>query len=286
MSKKLWVEHRTSEKTFIDKISIDGCEDVADFLNRLYEKPLLAIPPNTSITLYQPDESTEIDIGESPALLEKENARENPLIVRIVGIAENPPIMSTATPSKVASVLQSNMTNEEKESILKAIIAGEGKDRELQGKEREVQDKISLYEALNEKLQRIEAERDYLKGTLDARHIFEAYELRFPKRGGTRAERWTKHLKLNPLILKNLDECNQSDQKICWQDKAAEIYDELSRKIHQQTIDIGNGKYILMIEKSLSQISSCFVKVLAKELYGENVVVKEEVYSDREASGE
>jgi hypothetical protein len=28
---KLWVEHITPAKTFLDKVSIQGCEDVADF---------------------------------------------------------------------------------------------------------------------------------------------------------------------------------------------------------------------------------------------------------------
>ena len=31
ISEKLWVAHQTPERTFIDKISIQGCEDVADF---------------------------------------------------------------------------------------------------------------------------------------------------------------------------------------------------------------------------------------------------------------
>ena len=29
MSQKLWVAHATTAKTFIDKVSIDGCEDIA-----------------------------------------------------------------------------------------------------------------------------------------------------------------------------------------------------------------------------------------------------------------
>ena len=28
---KLWVEYQTPAKTFLDKVSIQGCEDVADF---------------------------------------------------------------------------------------------------------------------------------------------------------------------------------------------------------------------------------------------------------------
>ena len=31
MSNKLWVAHHTSARSFIDKVSIEGCSDVADF---------------------------------------------------------------------------------------------------------------------------------------------------------------------------------------------------------------------------------------------------------------
>lgn len=31
MSTKLWIAHETPAKTFIDKVSIQGCSDVADF---------------------------------------------------------------------------------------------------------------------------------------------------------------------------------------------------------------------------------------------------------------
>jgi len=40
MSKKLWIAYETPTKTFIDNISIDGCEDVAELLNRFYKRPL------------------------------------------------------------------------------------------------------------------------------------------------------------------------------------------------------------------------------------------------------
>jgi hypothetical protein len=158
------------------------------------------------------------------------------------------------------------------------------KDEALQSKERDmelvVQSKDGFLKVLEDNINRIEAERDFLKGTLDARHIFETYEAKFKKpdpKGPklTRAGRWDLHLALNPNILKKLEECNQDDKKIVWPDKAVEIYDQLCRNIHQRTIEIGNGKYIVMIEKSLPKTSSCFVKVLAKELYGENVSVKE-----------
>jgi len=274
MSKKLWVEHITATNTFgPTRVSIDGCEYVDDLLEEIKKKSQLSIPQNTPITLYKPDGTTKIDVGDSPAKYLKENARGNPLIVRIVEMAHNTSIEITPkpSPSKVASILRSSMTIEEKESILTEF---------LQSKEREVEDKVLLFDALKEKNQRVEAERDFVKGTLDARHIFEVYELRFsipnPKAPrSTRAEKWKNHLKVNPNILKKLEACIDSDEKILWQDKAVEIYGDLCRNIHQRTIDIGNGNYILMIEKSLPKISSCFVKVLATELYGESVQVQE-----------
>jgi len=299
MSQKLWVQHITTGQTFgPTRVSIDGCEYVDDLLEEIRKKFALSVPPS-HLTLYQPDGTTEIKVGDCPADYLEGNTDGNPLIVRIVEITENPSIsiVPKTSPSKVALVLRSNMTTEEKESILKDILEVQAKerelqakDREVQAKEREVQDKVSLYEALKEKTQRIEAERDFLKGTLDARHIIETYELRFPTPNPkapkpTRAERWKKHLDLNTTILDKLQEC---DKKIRWQHKAAEIYDDLCRSIHQRTIDIGNGKYIVMIEKSLPKTSSCFVRVLAKELYGDNVVVQEEtlggVTSEMEAS--
>lgn len=164
------------------------------------------------------------------------------------------------------------MTTEAKESIVKDI---------LQAKEREVQAKYDLCEALKEKSQRIEAERDFLKGTQDARHIFETYEAPFKKaRKLSRAEKWKQHLVSNPDILKKLEEYSQGNEGIPWHDKAMEIYDQLSRNIHQRTIDIGNGKYIVLIEKSLPTISFCFVKILAKDLYGENVSVQDDAFGE------
>jgi hypothetical protein len=60
MSQKLWVQHETPSKTFIDKVSIDGCEDIADFLKEVKKESQLSIPSKTPITLFQPDGTTEI----------------------------------------------------------------------------------------------------------------------------------------------------------------------------------------------------------------------------------
>ena len=79
-AQKLWVEYKTPEKTFIDKVSIEECDDVADFLKEI--KKEFEIPgPSSQLTLYRPDGS-EIDVGDSPSLLIDGNSRNNPLIVK------------------------------------------------------------------------------------------------------------------------------------------------------------------------------------------------------------
>jgi hypothetical protein len=81
MSQKLWVAHETAAKRFIDKVSIEGCEDVADFLKEVKKESQLAIPQNAPITLYKSDATSEIKVGASPADYLEGNTDENPLIV-------------------------------------------------------------------------------------------------------------------------------------------------------------------------------------------------------------
>ena len=94
MSQKLWVQHYTTGKPCgPTKVSIKGCSDVDDFLIKLYDSPILAIPSKTPITLYQPDGTTEIDVGDSLALHMDGNSSKNPLVVRTK--AEKPAISSS-----------------------------------------------------------------------------------------------------------------------------------------------------------------------------------------------
>jgi glutamine synthetase adenylyltransferase len=44
MSQKLWVQHNTAGKTFIEKVSIQECEDVADFLKEIKKESQRATP--------------------------------------------------------------------------------------------------------------------------------------------------------------------------------------------------------------------------------------------------
>ena len=82
---------------------------------------------------------------------------------------------------------------------------------------------------------------------------------------------------MKPKIQEKLEEF---DKNILWHDKAAEIYDELCRSSYRRTIDVGNGKYIVVIETSLSKTLSWFLKVLANELYGGNVSVQKDIFGE------
>jgi hypothetical protein len=55
----------------------------------LYERPLLAIPKDFVITLYQPDGETEIDVGDSADYL-NEYSRKNPLVVKVFVTSSQP----------------------------------------------------------------------------------------------------------------------------------------------------------------------------------------------------
>ena len=84
-SQKLWVEHQTAERSFVTKVSIEGCDYIAQFLDVIRQRPQLAIPQNASITLYKPD-GTEIDVGDSLALLVAGNSTSTPLVVKTVAV--------------------------------------------------------------------------------------------------------------------------------------------------------------------------------------------------------
>ena len=84
MLQKLWVAHKTDAKKYGPvKVSFEGCDDVDDFLKRLYTTPLLAISQNTPITLYQPNGTTEI--GPTDTITSLGNAGQDggtPLVVK------------------------------------------------------------------------------------------------------------------------------------------------------------------------------------------------------------
>ena len=104
MSKKLWVAYDTPAKTFIDKVSIQGCEDIADFLKEIKKESQLAIPPSTPITLYQPDGTTEIkptDTIQSLGNMGKD--ADAPLVVKTTAVGKSSRLVSTRKMSVEAS---------------------------------------------------------------------------------------------------------------------------------------------------------------------------------------
>ncbi len=83
MSQKLWVSYVTPAKTFIDKVSIHQCEDVADLLKEIKKESQLSIPSKTPITLYKSDGTTEIKPTHTiKSLGNMGKDSEAPLIVR------------------------------------------------------------------------------------------------------------------------------------------------------------------------------------------------------------
>jgi hypothetical protein len=81
MSQKLWVAYKTPAQTFIDKVSIESCDDIADLLKEIKKEFALSVPPS-QLTLYKSDGTTEIDVGDSPSDCLNGNSRNNPLIVK------------------------------------------------------------------------------------------------------------------------------------------------------------------------------------------------------------
>jgi hypothetical protein len=90
----------TTAKTFIDKVSIQGCSDVDDFLKEIKKESQLAIPQNT---LYKSDTTTEIDVEVNPSLIVGGNSRGNPRIVKTTAIGKTSCLVTTRKISVEAS---------------------------------------------------------------------------------------------------------------------------------------------------------------------------------------
>ena len=84
MPQKLWVEHQIDGKKYgPTRVPIEECDYVDDFLNRLYTRPLLAIPPNVPITLYKSDGTTPIKPTDTVESLREDGKDGNaPLVVK------------------------------------------------------------------------------------------------------------------------------------------------------------------------------------------------------------
>jgi hypothetical protein len=83
MPQGLWVEHRTDAENCIHLISIEGCEFVAQFIDRIIGSGTqLGIPRDSRITLHGPS-GTVIRSTEPISVLIPGNSTENPLRVQV-----------------------------------------------------------------------------------------------------------------------------------------------------------------------------------------------------------
>ena len=82
MPQGLWVEHKIDKETYIHMISIEGCELVANFIDRVRSNPQLCIPKDLRITLHGPS-GTAISVGDPISSLVPGNSLTNPLHVQI-----------------------------------------------------------------------------------------------------------------------------------------------------------------------------------------------------------
>ena len=82
MSEKLWVEYKTDKKTSISKVSIKGCEDVDDFIEKIKSHTQFSSIKDSEITLHGPS-GTAIRPIEPISVLLPGNSAESPLRVKV-----------------------------------------------------------------------------------------------------------------------------------------------------------------------------------------------------------
>jgi hypothetical protein len=88
MSEMLWVEYKTEERVYLHRISLEDCEFVAHFVDRVRSDPQLGIPRSSRTTLYGPS-GTAISPAEPISVLIPGNSSKNPLHVQVSAL---PPI--------------------------------------------------------------------------------------------------------------------------------------------------------------------------------------------------
>jgi hypothetical protein len=104
MSQKLWVQHITTAKTFIDLVSFDGCTYVSEFLKDIKKEAQLAIPSKTPITLYLPDGTTEIKPTDTiKSLGDAGKDADAPLVVKTTAVGKSSRLVTTRKMSVEAS---------------------------------------------------------------------------------------------------------------------------------------------------------------------------------------
>jgi hypothetical protein len=98
MSQKLWVQHETPSKTFLDKVSFQGCDYVDDFLKEIKKESQLAIPQNNPITLYQRKDGQEVEIRPTDTIKSFGDAGKDadaPLVVKTIAVGKSSRIVTT-----------------------------------------------------------------------------------------------------------------------------------------------------------------------------------------------
>ena len=82
MSEKLWVEYKTDKKTSISKVSIKGCKDVDDFIEKIKSHTQFSSIKDPEITLNGPS-GAAISVGDPISSLVPGNSFTNPLRVQV-----------------------------------------------------------------------------------------------------------------------------------------------------------------------------------------------------------
>jgi hypothetical protein len=180
--------------------------------------------------------------------------------------------------TKISVVLHSTATIEEKQLLLEDFLQSEkekvqAEKEKVQSEKQKVQMQDSLIRKLEQEIQAIKSERDFLKGTLDARNILEKYEKLFKEKHLTRAQNWKKHLDRTPALNMRLQECGRD---IIWHEKVVDIYKHLSERVHTDTSRLGGGRFLVMIRKNLPEIDVCFIQAVSEQMYGDHVTVNAE----------
>ena len=79
----LWVEYRTTKRNYVDLVSTEGCVVVDEFLDKISERPRLAIPKDIPFALFD-QEGNEIDPGVDVNTLIDGKDRKKPLVVKCI----------------------------------------------------------------------------------------------------------------------------------------------------------------------------------------------------------
>jgi hypothetical protein len=101
-SQYLWVQHQS----FIDLVSTEGCTYIAQFLDAIRQRPQLAIPKDSAISLYQVKDGQEVEIKPTDTLKSLQDAGKDggaPLIVKTAAVTKSSRLVTTRKMSVEAS---------------------------------------------------------------------------------------------------------------------------------------------------------------------------------------